>query len=148
MEIGLSTGVSLGARIFAAICGIVLSAWTVRKLSKRELLIPISSLNLAVGIGLTVFALVPGLFDQLSYAIGIKYPPLLYIMLAVLTVLVLVLFLSAQLSVLDGRCRRLAQEISMLRNEFYDGRSARIEPQPERASRAVAAAGTGRASAK
>jgi uncharacterized membrane protein len=95
-----------------------------------------------------VFALVPGLFDQLSYAIGIKYPPLLYIMLAVLTVLVLVLFLSAQLSVLDGRCRRLAQEISMLRNEFYDGRSARIEPQPERASRAVAAAGTGRASAK
>jgi hypothetical protein len=147
MEIGLSTGVSLGARIFAAICGIVLSAWTIRKLSKRELLIPISSLNLAVGIGLTVFALVPGLFDQISYAIGIKYPPLLYIMLAVLTVLVLVLFLSAQLSVLDGRCRRLAQEISMLRNEIYDSRSAQWQVDRPLASRA-AAAGSGRMSAK
>lgn len=146
MEIGLSTGVSLGARIFAMICGVALSAWTIRKLSKRELLIPISSLNLAVGIGLAAFALVPGLFDKISFAIGIKYPPLLYIMLAVLTVLVLVLFLSAQLSVLDGRCRRLAQEISMLRNEVYSG-SGGLGAGREAASRAVAASG-GRMSAE
>jgi hypothetical protein len=114
----LETGVSLGGRIFAGICGVALFSWTLRKLSKRELLIPISSLNLAVGLGLAAFALVPSVFDQLSLAVGIKYPPLLYMMLAMLTVLVLVLFLSAQLSIVDGRCRRLAEEAAMLRNEI------------------------------
>src|SRR5690349_7639580 len=113
----LETGVSFGARVFAAICGAALSFWTLRKLGKRELLIPISSLNLAVGLGMAAFALVPWAFDALAQAVGIKYPPLLYVMLAILTVLALVLFLSTQLSVLDGRCRRLAQEVAMLRNE-------------------------------
>jgi hypothetical protein len=114
----LASGVSLGARLFAAVCGAGLSFWTLRKLSKRELLIPISSLNLGVGLGMAAFAIVPSAFDTLSRAVGIKYPPLLYIMLAIFAVLALVLFLSTQLSLLDERCRRLAQEIAMLRNEM------------------------------
>ncbi len=127
----LSTGVSFGARIFAAACGVALSSWTLHKLSKRELLIPISSLNLAVGLGLAAFALIPSAFDRLSLAIGIKYPPLLYLMLAILTVLVLVLFLSSQISLLDGRCRRLAQEIAMLRDEVASDRPG--QPEEHRA---------------
>ena len=113
-----SAGVSPTARVFAAICGIVLCFWAMRKLSKRELLIPICSMIIAVGLSLVAFASVPALFDQVSYLVGIKYPPLLYLILVVLCLLVVILNLAARLSIIDSRCRRLAQEVALIKNDM------------------------------
>lgn len=109
----VTLGASVSARLFALVCGAALCLWTVYKLRKRTLLISICSLLVAIGGGLMAFAVAPQAFNQLSYAVGVKYPPLLYLMLAILSLLVVILHLAARLSIIDERCRRMAQEIAL-----------------------------------
>lgn len=106
-------GASLNARLFALCSGAALCLWTLHKLRKRSLLIPICSLLVAIGAGLMVFAIAPGAFNSLSYAVGVKYPPLLYLMLAILSLSAVILYLAVRLSLIDERCRRLAQEMAL-----------------------------------
>jgi len=111
------TGVSWGARVFILLCGLVVFLWVLRKLRRRELLVPICSMVLAVGLALVCFAVRPTLFDAISYAVGVKYPPLLYLILIILWLVFLVLHLAIRLSAVDARCRRLAQEIALMTND-------------------------------
>ena len=106
-------GASLSARVFALCCGTALCFWTLYKLRKRSLLISICSLFVAIGGGLMAFAVVPGMFNRLSYVLGIKYPPLLYLILAILSLVIVILHLATRVSRVDERCRRLAQEIAL-----------------------------------
>jgi hypothetical protein len=110
-------GASIAARVFALCCGATLCVWTVQKLRKRTLLISICSLFVAIGSGLMAFAVFPGVFNRVSYALGVKYPPLLYLILAILSLLVVILHLAVRLSLVDERCRRLAQEIALTKAE-------------------------------
>jgi hypothetical protein len=117
--------VTLQARIFCFICGIALCTWTLTKLRNRVLLISICSLFIAVGLGLICFSLMPMLFDRLSYSIGVKYPPLAYVIVAVLLLMAIILLLAVRLSLVDERCRRLAQELALIREENSSVRSER-----------------------
>jgi len=111
-----ANGASPAARVFALCCGAALFAWTVQKLRNRRLLISICSLLMAIGAGLIAFAVAPGVFNGLSYLVGVKYPPLLYLIVVILSLLVVLLHLAARLSLVDERCRRMAQEIALQRN--------------------------------
>ena len=74
---------------------------------------------LVAGIGL-VFAVVPGLLDWLSSALGIGAPVnLLFFVLGVVLVLVSVQ-LSYELSRHEARIRRLAEEVALLKQRVDD----------------------------
>jgi Uncharacterized conserved protein (DUF2304) len=77
------------------------------------LLLSIGSIFTAVGLGLVGFAAVPTLFDRVAYAVGVKYPPLLYLILLLLCLSGLLLHLASRISLLDTRCRRLTQELAL-----------------------------------
>jgi hypothetical protein len=109
--------VSWQARAFTFACGITLCSWTLTKLRNRALLISICSIFIAVGLGLVSFSLDPMFFDQLSYSIGVKYPPLAYLIIAILLLMVIIVLLALKLSLIDERCRRLAQELALIRYE-------------------------------
>jgi hypothetical protein len=109
----VSTGATIQARLFVLLLGVVLSAWTMAKLRDRRLLVALGSVFLAISAGLMLFAAFPASFDALSYRLGVKYPPLLYVILAVVALLAVNIVLAARLSVLDVRCRRLAQELAL-----------------------------------
>jgi hypothetical protein len=112
--------VSWQARAFTFACGITLCLWTLTKLRNRALLISICSIFIAVGLGLVSFSLAPMFFDQLSYSIGVKYPPSAYLIIAILLLMAIIVLLALKLSLIDERCRRLAQEIALIRYETTD----------------------------
>jgi len=122
--------VATEARVLIALCGLVLCIWSLVKLRRRSLLVPTCTLFLTVGGAFVLFALFPTLFDQLSYAVGIRYPPGLYLIACVFAMILLVIHLAFRLSLLDERCRRLAMEIALLSGA--EGRSSRPAPTDRR----------------
>jgi hypothetical protein len=102
------------ARVLIFFCGLVLCTWSLLKLRRRSLLVPTCTLFLTVGSAFILFALFPSLFDRLSYAVGIRYPPGLYLIGCVFVMILMVIHLAFRLSLLDERCRRMAIEIALL----------------------------------
>jgi len=107
------TGATGHARIVIFAFGVLLLLWTVSRLGKRSLLVSLGGVFMTVGAGLIGFAIVPGAFDQFAYLLGVKYPPLIYLIVALIALLALNVHLAARVSLLDVRCRRLAQEIAI-----------------------------------
>jgi hypothetical protein len=87
--------------------------WALAKLRRRSLLAPTCSLFLAIGGVFILFASFPNTFDRLSYLVGVRYPPVLYLMGCVLALILMIIHLAARMSLLDERCRRIAQEIAL-----------------------------------
>jgi hypothetical protein len=115
---GMMRGHASGpARILVFSIGLALCSWGILKARNRTVLIPTITLVLAIGAGVMAFAVDPGAFDALSFLVGISYPPVFYLLLAVTAVIIVILHLAMRLSVTDERCRKLSQEIALLRAE-------------------------------
>ena len=104
---------STEARILTCFCGLALFGWSLLKLRRRSALIPTCSLFLTVGLLFLAFTAFPNAFDQLSYFLGVKYPPILYLIGCLFVLILLIVHLATRLSAVDERCRRLAQEIAL-----------------------------------
>lgn len=115
------------ARALVSLIGLALCIWGILKARNRTVLIPTLTLLLAFGAGVMSFAVYPTAFDSLSYLLGISYPPIFYFLIALTALLVVILHLSLRLSVTDQRCRKLSQEIALLRAEQAGARS--VQPQ-------------------
>jgi len=111
-------GVTPQARALVFLLGLALCFWTWTRLRKRALLLSVGSILTAVGFGLVCFSFMPVAFDFVAYRVGVKYPPLLYLIVALLVLAGLLLHLAARISWLDTRCRRLTQEVSLLNAEL------------------------------
>ena len=115
-------GATIGARVFVLVLGAILVAWTLANLRRRLLLISMGSLFLAIGFLLILFGIVPNVFNQIAYGLGVQYPPLLYLIGAVVLLMLINVHLASRLSVVDLRCRRLAQELALSKaQESADG---------------------------
>lgn len=123
---GMSGGISSEARIFMFLSGVIFLLWTISQLRSRRLLVPVSTSFIGISLAFMVFALIPNLFDKVAYDLGIKYPPLLYEIIAYFLLVVLIANMASRLSSVDERCRRLAQEIALMKNAADDG-----EGQPQ-----------------
>jgi hypothetical protein len=117
LDAGIRGHVSGGGRVLALTLGAALLLWGAAMARRRSVLIPTLTLLLAIGAGVIAFAAYPAGFDRLSYMMGIAYPPMLYFLLSVSALTVVVLHLAARLSSTDERCRRLTQEIALLKTE-------------------------------
>lgn len=107
------TGATGHARVIIFAFGLFLCAWTISRLGRRSLLVPLGGIFVTISFGLMGFAVIPGLFDQFAYLLGVKYPPLVYLIFALILLLALNVHLAARVSTLDLRCRRLAQEVAI-----------------------------------
>jgi hypothetical protein len=110
-------GATIPARILAFLLGLGLFAWTCFRIRRRVLLLSIGSLLISIGFGLIAFAVVPGVFDALAYGMGVKYPPVFYLLLFVVGMSAVLLHMAARISALDIRCRKLTQELALLPHE-------------------------------
>jgi hypothetical protein len=113
---GLS-GVTAGARLLVLLLGTLLLGWTVGQLRRRVLLIPLGALFVSISVLLVLFSFSPGIFDAVSHAVGVWYPPIFYLILTVVALMLVVLRLASRLSLVDQRCRRLAQEFAIQQTE-------------------------------
>ncbi|HQR78594.1 MAG TPA: DUF2304 domain-containing protein [Actinomycetota bacterium] len=72
---------------------------------------------LAVSAGLLLFALFPNLLTSLATALGFQVPANLLFLLSAVLLLLVSVQLSYEISRVESRTRRLAEEFALLRNE-------------------------------
>ena len=98
-----------------ALAVIVLIIWLIR----RDRL-PISHAIwwLSVAVTIAVLGFFPGLIDAVAGFVGIRYPPSLLFILAILTLLIKVLLEDLEVSTNRRRLLRLAQKTAILEDEI------------------------------
>jgi len=75
---------------------------------------------LGVAVAIAVFAVFPGLFNSLAHGVGVKSPPDLLAVIAVLFLLTVCVRLSWEIGRLEDRTRLLAEEVALLRKDLDD----------------------------
>jgi hypothetical protein len=107
------SGATLSARVVTGVTGLVLAGWTLFRLRNRSLLASLGSIFLSVSAGLILFAFVQRPFNSLAQTLGIYYPPLLYLIVAVTVLMMMSIHMAARISALDVKYRRIIQEIAL-----------------------------------
>lgn len=106
---------SVGAHLVVALVTLVSVGVILRMVRRRSLRAKYSLLWLTVGAALIFITVAPGLLDRVAEAMGISYPPAVYLLVAVTFLLVVVMHFSWELSRLEERTRTLAEELALLR---------------------------------
>ncbi len=75
---------------------------------------------LAVAVVIAVFAVFPGLFNSAAHRVGVKSPPDLLAVIAVLFLLTVCVRLSWEIGRMEDRTRVLAEEVALLRKDLDD----------------------------
>lgn len=88
-------------------------AFIIRMVRTRRLRAKYSFLWLLVGTGILVFALVPGLMEDVALGVGILYPPALLFLGAIMLLLFIAVHFSWELSRIEERSRTLTEELAI-----------------------------------
>lgn len=114
MESSLKLTVGLLGLIFV---GIVFYLLVKKRINERNTL-----LWIAGAVAIMLIALVPDILEFMAALLGVDYPPSLLFLVSTLILLVLILYQSIQISLLQDKCRELAQNLAILANcEHQDG---------------------------
>ncbi len=100
----VAVAVSLGYLLFIA-----------RLVRRRQLREKYSMLWLAVGAATVVVSLSRGAMDRFARALGVHYGPTILFLMAIMFLMAVVAHLSWELSRLEERTRKLAEELALLR---------------------------------
>ncbi|QFU74318.1 DUF2304 domain-containing protein [Halioglobus maricola] len=82
---------------------------------------------LFVAAGFSLLGLAPGIVDEVAGAIGIAYPPVLAIILALIAVIIKLLTLDIELSHLQIRYKRVVQRMALLEAELEQMQDRKAE---------------------
>jgi len=129
------------AHLFVALTTILSLFFVVRLVRRHHLKSKYSLLWLSIGVVMIALVAFPGLLDNASYKIGISYPPATFLVLSVAVLFMVVVQFSWELSRLEDRTRRLAEEVALLRAAHDDLVEAVREDRPPRNRVAVGPAG-------
>jgi hypothetical protein len=97
----------------------VLALLVRRKINERNSLVWLTGAVLIM-----IISLYPALLDWIARQVGVDYPPSLLFLFSILVLLVIVLYQSIQISMLNEKVKELAQHISI--NHYEDRRSQQI----------------------
>ena len=131
---------SLRAHILVIVVTAATLFFILRMVRRHRLRAKYSVLWVSLGAGLAVLATAPSLLEWFSDLVGIRTPALGFLLLAITFLLVLSLHFSWELSRLEDRTRRLAEECALLSERAGETRmprracSARVR-SPRRAAR-------------
>lgn len=103
------------AHALVAAVTVAILAFIVRLVRRRQLRAKYSVLWLSIGLGMAVLAVSPATLDRVSLAIGIPYGPTTLFLAAFVLLFLVAVHFSWELSRLEERTRRLAEEIAILR---------------------------------
>jgi len=113
----VSGGLTPEARLFVAAMGIASVVFILVLLRRRQLRSKYALLWLGLAGALGLLGLFPGLLTWISEAVGIYYPPALFLLVACGFLFAVVIQFSWELSRLTDRTRVLAEELALLRHD-------------------------------
>lgn len=103
------------AQLLVAVLAVGGIVFVFRMVRRRQIKVKYLLLWLIVALVAAMLAAFPDVFDQLSQLAGIAYPPTLLFLLAISFLFFVVIQFSWELSRLEDRSRRLAEELALLR---------------------------------
>jgi hypothetical protein len=108
-----------------AVLGAVLALLAIfvvtRLVMRRRLLVKYAALWLAVTVALVILALVPGILDFLSRTLGFEVPANMLFFVAFGLLLFVTLQMSVELTSVEARIQRLAEELAIAQSSSADG---------------------------
>jgi hypothetical protein len=119
---------SLRAHILVIAVTAVTLLFILRLVRRHRLRAKYSVLWVSLGAGLAVLATAPGLLDWFSDLVGIRTPALGFLLFAITFLLGLSLHFSWELSRLEDRTRRLAEECALLNQRQAREATASVSP--------------------
>lgn len=105
------------ARVVVAVIALGCIVFIVRMVRRRQIKVKFLLLWLMVSVTSVGLAIFPSTFDKVSIWVGIAYPPNLLFLLGIIFLLLVVIQYSWELSRLEERTRRLAEELALMRAE-------------------------------
>jgi hypothetical protein len=109
-----------GVHVIALVSALVTLTVIIRLSRRRQLPEKYAIVWLGVAIVIVFFAIFPGLFNALAHDLGVKNPPDLLSILAVLFLLMVCVRLSWEVGRIEDRTRDLAIEVALLRKDLSD----------------------------
>lgn len=88
-----------------------------RLVRRRQLRVKYAFLWLSVGVVMVALAISPAILDRVSLWLGIDYGPATLFLAAITLLLLVAVHVSWELSRLEERTRKLAEELALLRAE-------------------------------
>jgi hypothetical protein len=113
-------GLSTTAHVFLVLGTLAAVLFILFLLRRRQLRGKYAMLWTTLGLALMVLALFPGLLTKVSEWLGIAYPPVLFLVVAIGFLIVVVIHFSWEISRLEDRSRTLAEEVALLRGDLED----------------------------
>jgi hypothetical protein len=107
--------------IVALIGGVAILTTMFEFLRRGQLREKYAVLWLLEGIGAAVFALFPGLINEIAQPLDVADPPNLLLFAAVLVLVLVTVHLSWESSRMEDRTRALAEEVALLRQHIEQG---------------------------
>lgn len=113
----------MSAATVGALGAVLVITVVLRLVIRRRLLVKYAALWLVISVLLVVLALIPGSLAGLAHVLGFKVPANLLFFTGFLLLLLVTLQVCVELSTVDGRLQRLAEELAILQ-ESDEGRQA------------------------
>ncbi|WP_281885351.1 DUF2304 domain-containing protein [Paenibacillus sp. YYML68] len=102
---------------FTFVCGLCFVIIVFRLLARSKISEKLSLVWLGGSTLILVLSGNPGSLDKLAALLGVQYPPSLLFMLSTLVLLLIVLYLSIQISHLNDKLKEVAQHVAL--NNFF-----------------------------
>jgi hypothetical protein len=128
---GITTGLTPEARILVAVAGIGAVVFILVLLRRRQLRSKYALVWTGLAVVLGVLGLFPGLLTWVSEAVGIYYPPALFLLVATGFLFAIVIQFSWELSRLEERTRTLAEELALRLGDPTAPPSPPLRPPPD-----------------
>lgn len=109
------------AHLLVAVVTALTVFFILRLVRHRQMRAKYAMLWLAAGAVLVVLAIAPGLLVPISDMVGIAYAPATFLLVALAFLFLVVVHFSWEMSRLEDRTRKLAEEIALLRTEVRLG---------------------------
>ena len=120
-------GIVTGVHIIALASALITLSVIIELSRRRHLHEKYAVTWLAVAVVIAVFAVFPGLFNSIAHHVGVKNPPDLLAVIAVLFLLTVCVRLSWEIGRLEDHTRTLAEEVAILRKDLDDRTLERTE---------------------
>ena len=106
------------ARVLMIAVAVMLLAVSLRLVGRRSLRSKYALLWLIIGLMAVGLAAFPAIVDRAADALGIAYAPTLLLVFACVVLLLVAMQFSWELSRLEARSRRLAEEVALIRADL------------------------------
>ena len=103
--------------IYFIIAAIVVILYMIHSIRKDKLSVSNSFMWIIFCIGLLILSIFPKSLDWLAVALGIDYPPTLFLSIAIIILFILVFIQSKKIEELHKKVIDLGQELSIVKNE-------------------------------